>query len=159
MNGRPKLKTGRELPAFQFTIPQKGGSDVPIPTVSAMTGTDSLGVRFNMENKCLHQVKKLSTKGFKWLLRLNSGVHINPYDSWSSYFYQLKPSLGYSALTLSADPKKVEAIQGSIAFRCLSKLGLNQHIDVPLRTMSNMFGGLGMIELNSLGLGDRIHHI
>ena len=159
VNGRPKLKTGRELPAFQFTIPQKGGSDVPIPTVSAMTGTDSLGVRFNMENKCLHQVKKLSTKGSKWLSHLNSGVYISPHDSWSSYFYQLQPSLSYLALTLSADPKKVEAVQGSIAFRCLSKLGVNQHIDVPLQTTPNMFGGLGMIELNGMGLRDRIHHI
>ena len=132
---------------------------MPIPTVSAMKGTDSLGVRFDMENKCLHQVKKLSTKGSKWLSRLNSGVHISPHDGWSTYFYQLKPSLIYSALILSADLKKVEAAQGSIAFRCLSKLGVNQHIDVPLRTMSNMFGGLGMIELNSMGLGDRIHHI
>ena len=25
VNGRPKLKTGRELPPFQFTIPQKDG--------------------------------------------------------------------------------------------------------------------------------------
>ena len=53
----------------------------------------------------------------------------------------------------------MEATQSSIAFRCLSKLGVNQHIDVPLRTMSNMFEGLGMIELNGIGLRDRIHHI
>ena len=159
MNGRPKLKTGRELPAFRSTIPRKGESDVPIPTVSAMTGTDSLGVRFDMENKCLHQVKKLITKGNKWLSRLNSGAHISPHDGWSSYFHQLQPSLSYSALTLSADPKKVEAVQGSIAFRCLSKLGMNQHIDVSLRTMSNMFGGLGMIELNGMSLGNIIYHI
>ena len=58
VNGSPKLKTGQELPAFQLIIPQKGGSDVSIPTVGAMTGTDFLGVRFDMENKCLHQVKK-----------------------------------------------------------------------------------------------------
>ena len=57
VNGRPKLKTGRELPTFQFTIPQKDGNDVSIPTVSAMTGTDSLGVRFDMEeNICTRSI-------------------------------------------------------------------------------------------------------
>ena len=65
VNERPKLKTGRELPTFQFTIPQKDRNDVPILTVSAMKGTDSLGVRFDMENKCLHQVDKLKTEGSK----------------------------------------------------------------------------------------------
>ena len=129
---KPKLKIGQELPTFWFTISQKDGCDVPISTVSAMKGTDSLGVRFDTENKCLHQVDKLKTKGFKWLSRLNSGLHISPHDGWCSYFYQHKPSLSYSALTLSADPKKVEAAQGSIAFRGLSKLGVNQYIDESL---------------------------
>ena len=54
--------------------------------------------------------------------------------------HQLKPGLSYSVLTLSAEPKKVDAAQGSIAFRCLSKLGINQHIDIALQTMSNRFG-------------------
>ena len=80
VNGRPKLEIGRELPTFQFTIPQKDGNNVPILTVSAMKGTDSLSVRFNMENECVHQVKKLIIKGSKWLSRLNSGVHISPHD-------------------------------------------------------------------------------
>ena len=79
-NGRAKLKTERELPTFQYTIPQKGGSAVSIPTVNAMTGTDSLGVKFNMENKCSHQVEKILHKGSKWLSRLNSDVHIRRHD-------------------------------------------------------------------------------
>ena len=132
VNGRPKLKTGRELPTFQFIIPQKDRNNVPIPTVSAVKGTDSLSVRFDMENKCVHQVDKIKTKGSKWMSRLNSGVHISPHEGWCSYCHQLKPSLSYSALTLSADPKKVEAPQGSIAFRCLLKLEVNQHTNVPL---------------------------
>ena len=76
-NGQPKLKKGRELPTLQFTIPEKSGYDVPIPTVNAMTGTESLGVKFNMENKCSHQVEKILHKGSKWLSRLNSDVHIH----------------------------------------------------------------------------------
>ena len=80
---RLKLKTGRELPTFQFIIPQKDRNNVPIPTVSAVKGTDSLSVRFNMENKCVHQVGKLKTKGSRWLSRLNTGMHINPHDVWS----------------------------------------------------------------------------
>ena len=58
-----------------------------------------------------------------------------------------------------AKQKKVDVIQGGIAFRSLSKVGVNQHIDVPLQTMLNKFGGLGMIDLNSMSLGDMLHPI
>ena len=159
VNGQPKLKKEQDLPTFQFTIPEKSGSAAPIPTVNAMTGTNSLGVKFDMENKCLHQVKTILHKGSKWLSRLNSDIHICRHDGWNSYFRQLTPSLSYSVLTLSAEPKKVEAAQGSTAFCCLSKLGINQHIDIALQTMSNKFGGLELMELNSMGLGERIHHV
>ena len=64
----------------KFTIPQKDGNGVPIPTVSVIKGTDSLGEIFNMEKKYVHQVDKLKPKGSKWFLRLNSGVHISPHD-------------------------------------------------------------------------------
>ena len=60
---------------------------------------------------------------------------------------------------MSENSKKVDVMQGGIAFRRLSKLWVNQHIVVSLRTMSNKFGGLGMIHLNSMSLGDRLHHI
>ena len=155
-NGRPTLKKKTTLPTFQFTIPQKDGKDVPIPTVSAMKGTDSLSVKFDMENKCLHQVDKLNTKGSKWTSRLNSGVYISPHNGWCSYFYQLKPSLSYSAITLLVDPKKVEVTQGGIVFRSLSKLGVNQHINVPVQTMLHKFGGLGMIDLQQYKPGRHI---
>ena len=81
VNGKPALKKKKELPSFQFTIPQKDGTDVSIPTVSVMEGTDSLGVKFDMENKCLHHVDKLNFKGSKWTSRLNSAVHISLYQS------------------------------------------------------------------------------
>ena len=63
------------------------------------------------------------------------------------------------AITLSTDAEKVDIMQGRIAIRSLSKLGVNQPIDVPVQKLSNKFGGLGMIELNSKSLGDRLHHL
>ena len=77
VNGEAKVKSARLLPKFQFTIPQQSGSSVPIPTVSADAGTDSLGVSFDMMNTCSHQLDRISKKGLEWASRLNSDAYIS----------------------------------------------------------------------------------
>ena len=77
VNGKLTLKEKTDLPSFQFTIPQKDGKDVPpILIVSVMKGTKSLGVKFDLENKCLHQVDKL-------IPRALNGCHVSAWGCTS----------------------------------------------------------------------------
>ena len=65
VNGKAKVKTGRLLPEFQFTIPQAGGTTVLIPTIEPGAGTKSLGVVFDLLNECLPQLDKIRKKGLE----------------------------------------------------------------------------------------------
>ena len=51
------------MPKHQFTIPQKGGKTVTIPTVDSLSATKSLGVMYDYMNTCKHQVQFISNKG------------------------------------------------------------------------------------------------
>ena len=119
VNGKAYMVRQPALQQFQFTIPQKGGETVEIPTIDAFTGTKSLGVNFDLANLGVHQVSKIKSKGLEWTLRLNSDAYISQSDAWCSFNLQLKPALSYSAVTLSADPEKLSGAQRSIFYKSL----------------------------------------
>ena len=147
------------LPKHQFTIPQKNDTTADIPTVDADAYTKSLGVHFDMNNKCDHQVDKIVEKGGEWTSRLNSEAHISPRDAWCSFRFQLRPSLTYSNVALSAKPEDIEEAQRRIFFNSLSRLGVNQHIREVVRRIPNRYGGLGMFDLNIDALGSTLHEL
>ena len=134
--GKATVKKANRFPAHEFVIPQKGDKTVPIPTVGAEAGTKSLGVMFDLGNKCQHHIDYIAKKGNEWVSRLNSDSYLSRQDAWCSYMYQLEPSLAYSIEALSADPTKVERMQCRIYFRSLSRLGVNKHIIETVRRMS-----------------------
>ena len=69
VDGKAKVKTGRLLPNFQFNIPQVGGVTLSIPTIKPGAGTKSLGVVFDLLNKCQYiSWRKFVRKG------LNGGL-------------------------------------------------------------------------------------
>ena len=147
------------MPNFEFTIPQKGGTTVTIPTVDPRSATKSLGVMYDVMNECDHQVQYISDKGTVWTSRLNSDAHISKRDAWKSFFFQLQPSLSYSIVTVSADPKSLAKAQSDIFHDSLSRLGVNQKIDTSIRTLPHRYGGLGMFDLNILCAGAKLHFV
>ena len=76
VNGKAYMVRQPALQQFQFTIPQKDGETVEIPTVDAFAGTKSLGVNFDLANRGVHQVSKIQSKGLEWTSRLNSDAYI-----------------------------------------------------------------------------------
>ena len=81
INGRAVVKKPQFMPDHEFTIPQKGGATVTIPTVDPWSATKSLGVMYDVINKCEHQVQFISDKGTVWTSRLNSDAHISKRDA------------------------------------------------------------------------------
>ena len=147
------------LQQFQFTIPQKNGKTVEILTVDAFAGTKSLGVNFDLANLCVHQVSKIKSKGFEWASRLNSDAYISRSNAWCSFNFQLKPALSYSAVTLSADPKKLSKVQRSIFYKSLPQLGVNRSIWETMQRILHRYGGLAMFDLSITCLGAKLHHL
>ena len=58
-----------------------------------------------------------------------------------------------------ANSKKLDVVQGRIAFWSLSKLRVNKHIDVRVKNLVNKYEGLGMFDLNIMSLRDRLYHL
>ena len=114
VNRRSRIKKINRTPQHQFTIPQKDGQTVLIPTIGAAKGAKSLSVIFDLLNKGNHHVDYIKKKGLEWTSKLNSAVHISRSNAWCSYMYQLEPSLAYSIETLSADPTSLEKTQRKI---------------------------------------------
>ena len=126
IHGRAIVKKPRFMPNHQFTIPQKGGMTVTILTVDQWSATKSLGVMYNVMNICKHQVQFISDKGIVWTSRLNLDAHIGKRDAWKSFFFQLQPSLSYSIVAVSADPKSLAKAQDDIFHDSLSRLHRSQ---------------------------------
>ena len=63
INGRAIVKKPRFMPNHQFSIPQKVGTTVTIPTVDPWSATKSLGLMYDVMNICKHQVQFISDKG------------------------------------------------------------------------------------------------
>ena len=117
VDGKARLNNLSELLNTQFTILQKDGEVVLvlIPTVNVMKGIESLGVMFDLEkNVCIMQ-RQSGT-------RASDGLHASTLEFTSApprapvqLFLSSKSGLGYLAVTLSADPKKVEDTQSAIS--------------------------------------------
>ena len=60
---------------------------------------------------------------------------------------------------MSADPDKVEEVQGESFFKSLSRLGINRNIQETVRQIPVRYGGLRMLDLNILCLGEKLHYI
>ena len=146
--GKAVLKTKRSLPRKAFTIPQKDSVNVPIPLLDPSERRKTLGMYTNTEGTSSEQLRSMKKRGAEWVSNVKPNKFIKPADGWLSYEIQLKPKIEWGLTCVCAPPTNMDKAMGSIQHSALSHLGVSQKIHKAVRTMPEMFGGLGMWDVN-----------
>ena len=60
-------------------------------------------------------------------------------------------------MSVCAPPTYLDKVMGAIFYDPLSPLGINQKMKAELRTLHQMYGGLGLWDINADCLGLKIH--
>ena len=150
------MKTTSVLPDVPITIDDQDGTQTIIKLIEPTTSKKTLGVLTNLAGKSKAQLEYTRDLGLEWATKLNTNKYISPSDGWKSLVTQLKPKVTWGIVCLTAKPEKVERVQAAIYHRSLSRLRVHKSIRRELRTMPEMFQGLGMFDLNVERLGQKV---
>ena len=152
-SGRARLNKTRVLPAKTLSIPQRTGGDIAIPILNNNAPKKALGVWSRDAN----HVEELKKKGLLWAGKARNRGYVTMEDNWRSIKTQLQPKLNYGIGSVCAPPTDLDKVMGVIFHNTLSPLGINQKTMTELRTLHEMYRGLGLWDINADCLGLNIH--
>ena len=156
VQGKARMKKTSALPDVPITIDDQDGTQTIIKLIEPTTSKKTLGVLTNLAGKSKAQLEYTRDLGLEWATKLNTNKYISPSDGWKSLVTQLKPKVTWGIVCLTAKPEKVARVQAAIYHRSLSRLRVHKSIRRELRTMPEMFQGLGMFDLNVERLGQKV---
>ena len=158
VNGVAKLKTSRSS-NVTLLVPQKDAPDETIDIIKPTDSKKTLGVKTNLAGCGSDQLQFIEQKGLDWADKLRTNKYVTGADGWHSFNTQLKPKLLWGSVCLVGKPDKVDDSLARVHHKSLSRLGVHRNIRRELRTMPEMFQGLGMFDLNVERLGAKIHFL
>ena len=156
VGGVASIKTRRALPAIDFTVPQRDGPPKTIELIDAATSKKTLGVRSNLKGTWTTQIKHIRSRGLEWASKLNSHRFVTAADGWQSLQTQLRPALTWGLVCISAPPEELDDAMAPVFHKSLPRLGVHRSIRREVRTLPEMYQGLGMFDLNVERLGAKI---
>ena len=159
VQGKARMKKKSALPSIPITIAATDGTQKTIELIEPTASKKTLGVLTNLANVSKSQLKYIRDLGLGWATQLSTNKYISPADGWKSLFTQLKPKVAWGAVCLTATPLHVDRVQSAIYHRSLSRLRVHRSIRRELRTMPEMFQGLGMFDLNVERLGKKVYFL
>ena len=140
---------------MHITIPQPGGSSVPIVTHDVTTSSKVLGVNFTPAGNCLIHIDQVVQKGLDWAERLRTKPVLRC-DAWLSIYLQLLPAIAWGLVTVYLHPKKLDAMIQRVYEKALPSLGVNRKIKKEWRTLPEMYQGIALPNLPLLALSEKV---
>ena len=156
IGGVAKMKSKRALPSVTLTVPQKDGPPKKIAVIEPTESKKTLGVFTNLTGDGTDHLKYIRGKGLEWASKLQTNRYVQASDGWQSLHTQLKPKMTWGIVCLSSPPAKVDKALASVYHRSLGRLGVHRSIRRELRTLPEMYQGLGMFDLNVERLGAKV---
>ena len=155
-NGVPTLRTRRQQPNFQMTIPQKSGTPVSIPLRDVSHVEETLGVwSCPLGDFGVHIGKKMEV-GHLWAERLRRN-RCPAADGWLGFRYSLIPKCTYGFAAITPDPDFLEESFQRLYRDVLSPLRVNMNIKKFYRMAPKRVQGLGMPNPGIVMLGQKLH--
>jgi hypothetical protein len=143
INGVPHLRTLRQLPSYQMTVPQKQNKTAVIPLRCVSDAKETLGVwSCPLGDFGVHIDKKMET-GHLWVERLKRN-RCPSSDAWLGFRYALIPQLTYGFSAIVVDPSLLERSFQRLYREVLSPLKVNRNITLFYRMAPKRVMGLGL---------------
>jgi hypothetical protein len=143
INGVPHLRTLRQLPPYQMTVPQKENRLAKIPLQCVSEAKETFGVWSCPSGEFGVHVGKKMEVGHLWVERLKRN-RCPAGDAWLGFRYSLIPKVTYGFAAIVVDPALLETSFQRLYREVLSPLKVNKNITRFYRMTPKRVMGLGM---------------
>jgi hypothetical protein len=152
----PQL-TGPPIPSH-LTVPLPDGTLDPILTIPTSKASLMLGIWFGPTSRGTKHMKEMCSKGFVWADKLNAHP-LPPSVAWISFSFQLCPGMLWGITTVVLSSQELYQATRIVFFWCLPLLGVQQHIELPWRTLPEMYQGIGLPNFALISLAAKLQCI
>ena len=139
-------------------VPLPDGSSAPIPTIPPKEAMLMLGIWFGPSSRGTKHRKEMCQKGIIWTDKLHSRP-LPPSEAWISFTHQLCPGMLWGIATVVLSQHEFHDATRPVYFRCLPFLGVQRHIELPWRTLPEMYQGIGLPNFALLSLAAKLQLI
>ncbi len=114
-----------------------------------------LGIWFGPSSCGTKHIQEMCQKGHDWAARLHSRP-LNHAEAWVSFSLQLYPGMAWGLFTVILSSKELYLAKKPVYLKCLPLLGVQCHIELPWRTLSESFQGIGLPNLALHSLASKL---
>ncbi len=136
------MPDGSTVPSH-LRVPLPDGTSAPIPTLRNEETSLMLGVHWSPLSGGGKHANEMAKKGYNWADCMKS--HPPPHDlAWKSFNLQLQPGMTWGIATMVMPPQKLLAQFQQVYYKCLPRLNVNCHIELPWCLIPEQYQGLRM---------------